>query len=126
MRRCAYSVFRISYTNKEPLMNKLAEAPNEPFLLTMIMNGVFGKEFNIHDTLSIRLWDQRIVTARLHSCDVLDVDVSTTENLFLNSSPLRPFMDRMLRDGVSFTTETAQDISPCTLHWTIQGSEPVE
>ena len=70
----------------------------------------------------LKLWDGRIVTGSYYRGDEKP-DVTGPEDIIWDNEKLNPFVEKVLRDGSGFITETGSDDTVCTLKWQI-GSEP--
>ena len=71
----------------------------------------------------IGMQDGRTITGSYHRLGGSTADVFSEEDILLDDSVLRPFVERLLDKGVPFVTETGEDDMVCTLRWEILGAQ---
>ncbi len=100
---------------------------NKDQLLDLIAAGVINPKEKGPVVIEAKIWDGRTVigtfktkTEKTDGREYMVGDVETREDIFLDESPLIPFVDNMLSTRASFFTVTGTDDMVCSLEWTIQ------
>lgn len=102
-------------------MKTIHTVENLDQLLDAVAASGFDPNHQGNPVVEIELWDGRKVHGNYHRCEESELDVTTRMDVFIDTTPLEPFVNRLLSDGIPFVTETGSHDAVCTLQWIICG-----
>jgi hypothetical protein len=82
-----------------------------------------GADFDTHTlrAITIILWDGRKVVGTYCTSEPgVRPDVKSDDDVIWDDGVLRPFIEKLLKEGASFVTETGESDTLCDLRWTIE------
>ncbi len=97
------------------------QATNIDQLLDMIGAGVLDPSSTGKNVVTISLWDGRTIYGNYHRCEQDELDAETNHDMFMDTTPLVPLVQKLLDESTPFITETGTSDMVCTLRWTITG-----